>query len=302
MRYLITGGAGFIGSHVLGHIKKFNHSCIVLDNFSTGVHRNIPSEIKVYERDICHNGMEELLIAEGIDVVIHLAGQTMVPVSQEHPAFDCSVNVLGSVGVLDACRKAGVKRVVFASTAAVYGYVDQLPITEEQAGDPISFYGLSKYTFERYLEFYWQQFGLNYVILRFANVYGERQGDGGEGGVISIFTRKIKQAEAVTIFGDGAQTRDFIYAGDVAGAIYQASLSPNTNRAYNISTQIETSVNELVTCFERITGEPIARSYSEARTGDIARSVLSNHRAQRCLNWKPEVDLLEGLRRTYQFL
>jgi len=300
MRYLITGGAGFIGSHVLEHIRKFNHSCIVLDNFSTGVHRNIPSEIKVYERDICHNGMEELLIAEEIDVVIHLAGQTMVPVSQEHPAFDCSVNILGSVGVLDACRKAGVKRVVFASTAAVYGYADQLPITEEQAGDPISFYGLSKYTFERYLEFYWQQFGLSYVILRFANVYGERQGDGGEGGVISIFTKKIKQAEVVTIFGDGAQTRDFIYAGDVAGAIYQASLSPNTNRAYNISTQIETSVNELVTCFERITGEPIIRSYAEARTGDIARSVLANHQARRCLNWKPEVDLLEGLRRTYR--
>lgn len=302
MRFLVTGGAGFIGSHVVEYLVGLNHVCIVLDDFSTGLRPNIPCEVQLYQRDIRDAGLTELMIDEKIDLVIHLAGQTMVPVSLDNPGFDCAVNVLGTVNLLEACRLAAVKRVVFASTAAVYGMTEHLPISEPQAGVPISFYGLSKYTGEQYLQLYWRQFGLSYVVLRFANVYGERQGDGGEGGVISIFANKIRCGEPVTIFGDGLQTRDFIYAGDVARAIFQACISTYANTAYNISTQLETTVNELVECMETIAGEPVLRQYAAVRTGDITRSVLSNQAAISHLGWQPQTSLREGLQRTFHSL
>ena len=237
------------------------------------------------------------------DAIVHLAGQTLVSYSLEDPAFDADSNILGIVRVLEAARQSGVKRVVFSSTAAAYGDVPErdLPIKEAHRLAPMSFYGLSKVTAERYLELYHECFGLDYVILRFANVYGERQGDGGEGGVISIFARNVAEENEITIFGDGEQTRDFIYAGDIAEGVAAALTTTQANVVYNLSTQTQTSLRELVDVLSNVAGRRIIPKYGPERPGDIYKSSLSNARARRGLGWKPAVSLEEGLRRTYAY-
>lgn len=299
MKILVTGGAGFIGSHIVEKLVQEGCQVVVIDNFTTGVRGNIPADVKFIEMDIGSNQLINIFSAEKFDAVLHLAAQTMVPVSLKKPDYDCQVNIVGTVNVLEACRNTGVKRVVFSSTAAVYGDVEGIPILESAQTRPTSFYGLSKLTVENYLHMYQQVFGLDYVALRYANVYGERQGDGGEGGVVSIFTRLISQGKSLTIFGDGGQTRDFIYAGDVANANYQALLTPHVNHIYNVSSQLETSVNELVSIFEKIASKSIEKVCAPVRRGDIYRSMLSNAQAIKKLGWKPIMGLAEGLARTY---
>ena len=205
--------------------------------------------------------------------------------------------------VLEAARAANVKRVIFASTAAVYGDVkeDDLPVREAQPTEPMSFYGLSKLAVEKYLDMYHAVYGLEYVILRFANVYGERQGDGGEGGVISIFAKAMAEGRDITIYGDGEQTRDFVYAGDIAEGIVAALQTEEVNAAYNLSTQTETSLRELVSLLSEICGREIVPKYGPERDGDIYKSMLSNSRARRGLGWQPEISLADGLRRTYEY-
>lgn len=302
MKVLVTGGAGFIGSHVVEKLIAEQCQVVVLDNLSTGLKEHIPTGVPFVEMDIRSGDLLDLFEQEKFDAVIHLAAQTMVPVSLDKPAFDCDVNVLGTVNVLEACRKTGVKRIAFASSAAVYGDVSSVPIVETEQTAPASFYGLSKLVVEKYLQLYHQVFGLEYVALRYANVFGERQGDGGEGGVISIFTRKVSKGETLTVFGDGGQTRDFIYVGDVAAANYQALITDNVNRVYNISTQQETSVNDLINTLEKIHGAAIEKVYTAPREGDIYRSALSNQAATTLLGWQPKTDLNAGLERTFHSL
>lgn len=302
MKVLVTGGAGFIGSHVVEKLIAENCHVVVLDNLSTGLREHIPAGVAFVEMDIRSGDLLALFEQEKFDAVIHLAAQTMVPVSLDKPDFDCDVNVLGTVNVLEACRKTGVKRIAFASSAAVYGDAGSVPIVETEQTAPASFYGLSKLVVEKYLQLYHQVFGLEYVALRYANVFGERQGDGGEGGVISIFTRKVSKGEALTVFGDGGQTRDFIYVGDVAAANYQALVTENVNRIYNISTQQETSVNDLINTLENIHGAAIEKVYTAPREGDIYRSALSNQDATTLLGWQPKMGLYEGLERTFHSL
>jgi len=302
MKVLVTGGAGFIGSHLVEKLVQEGCQVVVLDNLSTGVRENIPSGVNFIEMDICSDELLNIFKVENFDGVFHLAGQTMVPVSLEKPDYDCQVNVLGTVNVLEACRKTGVKRVVFSSTAAVYGDVEGIPILESAQTGPTSFYGLSKLTVEQYLHLYQQVFGLDYVALRYANVYGERQGDGGEGGVVSIFTRLLSQGSSLTIFGDGGQTRDFIYAGDVASANYQALFTPHVNTVYNVSTQTETSVNELIAILAKVSGTSIEKICAPVREGDIYRSMLSNEKTTQQLGWQPLMGLAEGLERTYKHI
>lgn len=225
----------------------------------------------------------------------------MVNISVDDPAYDADVNIMGTVNVLEACRKTGVKRVVFSSTAATYGDIEEVPIREEFTVNPLSFYGLSKLTVEQYLKLYHELYGLEYVILRYANVYGERQGDGGEGGVISIFTKKVAKDEAFVIHGDGKQTRDFVYAGDVARANWCAVNTDHCNTIYNVSTNSETSIRELVDLLESASGKMVERQYGERREGDIYRSVLDNSKIVTRLDWMPLVNLQEGLKRTYDY-
>lgn len=299
MKILVTGGAGFIGSHVIEQLLKLDYEVAVLDNLSTGCRDHVPEEIPLYECDICSAEATEIMAREKFTAVIHLAAQTSVPESIMDPLKDGTVNIQGTLNILEACRKTGVKRLVFASSAAVYGDAEDLPLTEEIVSNPTSFYGLSKQTVEKYLELYWQNYGFSSVVLRFANVYGERQGDGGEGGVVSIFVRKLYRQECLTIYGDGGQTRDFVYVGDVARAIVQAVKADVGYGLYNVSTETEISVNELVQVLSNAAQKKPQIKYGPKREGDIYRSILRNQQAQVNLNWQPEISLKEGLKRTY---
>ena len=303
MKVLITGGAGFIGSHVAAHLRAVGDEPTALDNLSVGRRENLPAEVPLIEADVLDPSLHDVVSAGRFDAIIHLAGQTMVNASVEDPSFDARQNILGTMQVLEAARYGGVRRVVFASTAAAYGDVPEsdLPIKEVRPLLPLSFYGLSKVTAEGYLALYHRLFGLDYVVLRFANVYGERQGDGGEGGVVSIFARAAARGEALTIFGDGTQTRDFVYAGDIAAGIRAALVMHAPNAAYNLSTSSETNLKTLVALLSKIAGQEILPQYAPPRPGDIYRSALDNGAAKRHLGWRPEVSLEEGLRRTYGY-
>jgi UDP-glucose 4-epimerase len=304
-KVLVTGGAGFIGYHTVKALLAKNYQVVVLDNFSTGAKSNLHAAAGLYETDILDENISAIFAAEKFDHVIHLAAQTMAPFSIAHPDIDCHTNILGTVKIMDAAKNHRVKRVVFASSAAVYGDLGAAALKEEDAAViPASFYGLSKLTAEKYLALYHQLFGLNYAILRFANVYGERQGEGGEGGVVSIFARKIKSGKSLEVFGDGGQTRDFIYAGDVAEASCRALSAPeiNINRVYNVSTMKPTSVNDLSRILSEAAGKQTAVIHQAPRKGDIYHSLLDNTAARGMLDWQPLVDLSEGLKKTYSDL
>ena len=303
MNILVTGGAGFIGSHLVRHLLAKGENVTALDNLSTGLAENLPPEAKLVEMDILDEELPKVVAAGAFDAIVHLAAQTMVDTSIKNPLLDTRENLLGTVQVLEAARAANVKRVIFASTAAVYGDVkeDDLPVREAQPTLPLSFYGLSKLSVEKYLEMYRKIYGMEYVVLRFANVYGERQGDGGEGGVISIFAKAVAEGRDITIYGDGEQTRDFVYAGDIAEGILAALRTEEVNAAYNLSTQTETSLRELVSLLAEIRGREIVPKYGAEREGDIYKSMLSNSRARRGLDWQPATTLADGLRRTYEY-
>ena len=302
MKILVTGGAGFIGSHLMRKLQEAGHDAVALDNLSTGLKENLLPGMRLVVRDIHDTEVETLFQEEHFDAVVHLAAQTLVSDSMMYPENDMYQNVAGTVRILECCRKYGVKRIIFSSSAATYGDVAEtaLPISETLPQAPLSFYGLTKKTAEKYLELYHLAYGLDYVVLRFANVYGERQGDGGEGGVISIFTKRLAQGKGITIFGDGKQTRDFVYAGDIADGILAALTTDAVNTAYNLSTTEETSLNELVQVLSTIAGRTITPAYDTPREGDIYRSSLNNEKAVCNLGWKPQVSLKEGLTRTYK--
>lgn len=303
MKILITGGAGFIGSHLVRKLQSENVQFIVVDNLSTGSLENLPENVSFINLDIRKPELWDLMEKEKFDAVVHFAAQTMVNISIDDPVNDMDENVHGTVNVLEGAKNTGIKRIVFSSTAAAYGDVteEQLPVKENELLQPMSFYGLSKVTAEKYLAMYHLCFGLDYVVLRFANVYGERQGNGGEGGVISIFGKQIAQDKQITIFGDGGQTRDFIYAGDIANGVWAALNTKNVNTVYNLSTQKETSLLEMIKIFEQVSGKKINPAFVAERVGDIYRSSLCNEKAKSGLDWDPKVTLKDGLKRTYQY-
>jgi UDP-glucose 4-epimerase len=304
MKVLVTGGAGFIGSHTVDKMTARGWSVVVLDNLSSGLRSHVNNKARLIEMDILDDQLLALFVREKFDYIVHLAAQTAVPYSIDHPDVDCRVNLLGMVNVLEASRKTGVKRVVFSSSAAVYGDAPKLPIPEKAPLQPGSFYGLTKCSGEKYLNLYKEIHGLNYIVLRYANVYGERQGNGGEGGGVSIFTQKLAHNQPISIFGDGGQTRDFVYVGDVAEANCQAIIAPQpaANTVYNISTQTQTSVNDLVEILVASSGKQVTKSLLPARDGDIYHSMLSNRAAMANLDWQPRMPLREGLQRTYRSL
>lgn len=305
MKVLVTGGAGFIGSHLMRYLLENGYDAVALDNLTVGRRENLLPDMELIEADVLSDRLTGIVAQGRYDAIVHLAAQTMVNTSMDMPRFDAEQNIAGTINVMEAARDANVERVILASTAAAYGDVleTELPIKETHKRAPMSFYGLSKSVAEQYLDMYHKSFGIDYIVLRFANVYGERQGNGGEGGVISIFCNALAGGNDITIFGDGEQTRDFIYAGDIASGI-AASLSAKpkaANVAYNLSTQTETSLRELVSVLGNIKGSPIIPKYGPERPGDIYKSMLSNGRAKRGLGWRPMMPLEEGLRRTYEY-
>lgn len=302
MEILITGGAGFIGSHILAQLQgRRDMDVVVFDNLSSGSKEHVPAGMELVEGDVCDEAAVDALFADHhFDAVIHLAAQTMVPTSVEQPVLDCRINLEGVLHVLEACRIHGTGHILFSSSAAVYGDNLHIPLKETERLVPTSPYGITKMTTEHYLRVYHELYGMDATVFRFANVYGERQGEKGEGGVVSIFCKLLSQRQGITVFGDGNQTRDFVYAGDIAQAIIRA-LPLKGCHTMNVSTGQETSINDLIRSFEKAVGYTVPVQYTAPRTGDILRSVLSNEALKRDLGFVPEMDLEEGIRRTYDW-
>ena len=300
MKILVTGGAGFIGSHLLQLLQgQQGVEVVVYDNLSSGRREHVPKAIRLVEGDVRDaEGLANLFASEGFDSVVHLAAQTMVPYSLSHPEEDCQINLLGLINILECCRKYAVKHIVFSSSAAVYGDNLNIPLHEEEKPMPTSAYGITKMASEHYLRMYHDLYGLNTTVLRFANVYGERQGAGGEGGVVSIFCKLLAAGQGVTVFRNGEQTRDFVYAGDIAEALWRGSQLEG-HHVINISTQKETSVNQLLAAFKQAVGREFPVQYAPIREGDIFRSVLANGRCVELLGFCPAMNLQEGVARTY---
>ena len=293
MRALVTGGAGFIGSHLVDALCARGDTVAVLDDLSSGKRERVPAGVALHVADIADAAATAEALAEARpEVVFHLAAQVDVRHSVADPVLDAKRNVAGTASVLEAARRAGARRVLLASTGgALYGEGVTLPTPEDASLAPFSPYGTSKAAAELYLGLYHRLYGLSTMALRFGNVYGPRQDPHGEAGVIAIFAGAAAEGRTVTVFGDGTQTRDYIYVGDVVAGFLAAAGAEATG-AVNIGTGVETSVTELVTAL----GVPA--EYAPARTGEVARSCLDISRAAEVLGWAPAVGLQDGVRRT----
>jgi UDP-glucose 4-epimerase len=296
VRAIVTGGAGFIGSHVVEALLARGDEVTVVDDLSNGKRENLPEGTPLVERDL-RDGLGETFADVRPEVCFHLGAQVDVRVSVDRPTHDASVNVLGTLEVLEAAR-AHETQVVFSSTGgAIYGECDG-PATEEAARRPLAPYGVSKLAGEEYLAAYNRLYGTRHVSLRYGNVYGPRQDPHGEAGVVAIFLGALAEGRAPRIFGDGLQTRDYVYAGDVARATLAAA--GQDGGVFNVGTGSETSVVELYEACRRVAGSALESEPAPARLGELQRSVLDVSRAERELGWRPEVSLEEGLRLTWE--
>lgn len=297
MRILITGGAGFIGSHVADAYLALGHEVAIVDNLCTGSRENVPKNAQFFQADIVDAGaLKEIFSSFRPDVVSHHAAQISVVDSVENPAYDAGINIDGSLNVWQCARDFGTQRFIFSSSGgAIYGQVETSPVGEEQPANPMSPYGLSKMVFERYLTLLQSYSSLVPVILRYANVYGPRQGAQGEAGVVSIFARRLLEDKPCTIFGDGSMTRDYVYVGDVAQANCRA-LTQGDGGVFNIGSGLQTSTLELYGLLRQITGRgPEAPQFAPERAGEVRSIALECSRAAANLGWRPSTPLQHGL-------
>ncbi len=301
MKILVTGGAGFIGSWVADSYIGNGHEVLILDDLSSGRLENVNAKAAFVKGDIRDRGLIKSVMDDfKPDVVNHHAAQIDVRKSVEDPAFDAEVNIIGSITLLENSVKHGVKKFVFASTGgAIYGEPEDIPADESTPPMPISAYGTSKYAVEKYLEYYRHIYSLDFVALRYANVYGPRQNPHGEAGVVAIFCSRILSGRTCLIYGDGSQTRDYVYVGDVARANVLALDSKSGS--YNIGTGVETSVNELVSELGVASGHVFNTEHAEARAGEVQRISLGAELAEEVLGWEPRVFLDEGIRNTWEW-
>ncbi len=310
MRIILTGGAGFIGSHVAGLLLAHGHDVAIIDNLSTGKRENVPEGARFHEADI-RSGCAEVFKEFRPEALCHQAAQMDVRRSVREPDFDAEVNVLGTLRLLENCVRHGVGKVVFASTGgAIYGEQNVFPASEGHPQYPVSPYGVSKLSGERYLHYYEAQYRLPYAALRYANVYGPRQDPHGEAGVVAIFCGNLALGRASRINGTGEQTRDYVYVEDVARANVLALESgagdggPEggaSSGAYNIGTGVETSVNEIYEVLRGISGRALSPEHGPAKPGEQLRSCVDPSAAGRALGWHPEVGLAAGLKETFEF-
>ena len=302
MKILVTGGAGFIGSHVVDTFLAAGHEVAVVDNLTTGDARWINPRARFHEVDLRSARLGRVFETERPEVVAHLAAQASVSRSVTDPAFDASVNIGGGIGLLECCRRYGVRRVIYSSSGgAGYGDTDVIPTPESHPTLPISPYGITKVAMEQYASAWSGIYGISGVSLRYANIYGPRQNPQGEAGVIAIFCHRLLTGQVPLINGDGEQTRDYTYVEDVAAANLRALEHPEVTGPVNISTGVETSVNALYRALVEAAGSRVAAQHAPARPGEQRRSCLHPERAGRVLGWKPMVSLGEGLRRTFGF-
>ena len=302
MKVLVTGGAGFIGSHVVDALISAGYEVVVVDDLSTGRLANLNPAATFYQVDIRSPQLAEVFEKERPDYVDHHAAQMDVRRSIADPLFDAEVNVIGSINLIECCRRYGVKRLIYISTGgAVYGEPEYLPCDEAHPVNPICPYGASKHTVEHYLFMYHLNYDLDYIVLRYPNVYGPRQDPHGEAGVVAIFTGQMLAGGQVVINGDGEQQRDFVYVEDCARANLMAMNSQNANLIYNLGYGRGTSVNEIFTTLKTITGYQPPGIHGPAKVGETRQIYLDATKAQKELGWKPTVNLEEGLQRTADY-
>ena len=299
---LVTGGAGFIGSHLVDRLVQENYRVIIVDDLSTGKLKNLNHDATFHHMSITQPTFPDVLNRERPDLVFHLAAQSSVPHSVKDPILDNEVNVLGTLRLLEASRRAGVEKIIYSSTGgALYGEPEVVPCPDDAPVTPISPYGMSKYMAEQYLEFYSRQYRLNFTTLRYGNVYGPRQDPFGEAGVVAIFISAMLGGKRPRIFGDGNQTRDFVCVDDIVDANI-AAIHRGHRKALNIGTGQLTSVNQLIEMLKQIIGFRWDAEHGPARAGDVYRISLDSSRAEAELAWTPKTDLAEGLARTVKFL
>ncbi len=300
MRVLITGGAGFVGSHIADACVDRRYDTYIVDNLMTGRKENIPAQATWINADIATDQLETIFAKVKPDIVFHHAANASVSVSVKNPMLDQQVNIQGTIQILEAAVKHNVRKVVYASSAAIYGNPAYLPIDEKHPIAPLSPYGISKYVPELYLHTYRNLHNLNFTALRYANIYGPRQIAEGEGGVVAIFTDHVVKGEPITIQGDGEQTRDFIYVSDIV-AVNLAAIEHGDGESYNIGTGQVTSINDLVKTMQQTSDQPIIVQHTAPREGDIRHSYFNLNAAKTGLQWEPKVSLSEGLQQTLEY-
>jgi len=301
MKVILTGGAGFIGSWVADALIADGHRVLILDDLSSGKEENIPKEAEFVKCDIRdRDALDSLFSDFKPDIVNHHAAQINVRKSVENPTLDAQVNILGSLNLLEISKRHRVKKFIFASTGgAIYGEPETIPVDERAIPLPISPYGVSKLSVERYLDYYNLVFGLEYVALRYSNVYGPRQNPHGEAGVIAIFCNRILEGQKCDIFGDGNQKRDYVFVGDLARANVLSLRAPVG--IYNLGTGIEISVNDLINILVKATGIAANVHYLPYRAGEVQRIALDISKAGKMIGWFPEVSFEDGLTRTWNW-
>jgi UDP-glucose 4-epimerase len=301
MKVLVTGGAGFIGSHVVDRLVQEGHEVVVVDNLVSGRRRNLNKAARFYKIDIQSWRLERVFRNERPSIVMHLAAQINVRRSVEDPVFDAQVNILGTLNVMEQSVKHGVRKIIFSSSGgAIYGEQEQFPATEAHSTKPMSPYGISKLSAEQYLSYCQRLTGVRFVSLRYANVYGPRQDPEGEAGVVSIFIQKMLQNEQPVINGNGRQTRDFVYVEDVVEANL-AAMTQEAQGAYNVGTGVETSVNDLFRRLFEMTKASCKELHGPAMPGEQMRSVIDPSRIRHELGWDYKVEISEGLQRTVEY-
>ena len=301
MRILVTGGAGFIASHIVDAYIADGHDVTIIDNLVTGRKENINTKAKFYQMDIQDDKVQDIFEKQKIDLVSHHAAQMDVRRSVEDPVYDAKNNVLGMLNILQASVKTGVARFIFASSGgAIYGEQDTFPADEQHKTQPHSPYGITKLVGEKYLFFYALNYRLGYTVLRYANVYGPRQNPHGEAGVVAIFCKRLLAGEQPTINGNGEQTRDFVYVKDVVAAKVKA-LTRKDNEIFNVGTSRETTVNEVYRHLNHLTGAKKPEKYGAAKEGEQFRSVIDYGHAKKSMGWQPQYDLSQGLTETVEF-
>jgi len=297
MKCLVTGGAGFIGSHVVDKLVDLGHDIVVIDNLFTGLKENINPKAKFVKISI-NSDLNDIFEKEKPEFVFHLAAQANLRKSFENPAMDAKINVGGSLNIIDCCVRYKVKKLIFSSTAALYSPNVDLPCSEKDEASPMSPYGLTKLTVEKYLKIMKDYHGLDYAALRYSNVFGPRQNPLGEAGVVCVFMDKISNGQDIMINGDGEQTRDFIFVADVADANVQA-MAKGVNGIFNVSSEQETSINYLAETLKNISGNNINISHGEGIKGELRRSCLSNEKLKKT-GWNNNTGFEDGLKVTYE--
>jgi UDP-glucose 4-epimerase len=302
MKVLVTGGAGFIGSHVVDKLIERNYEVVIVDDLSSGKKKNINKKAKFYNLDIQDPQLESIFETERPEYVNHHAAQIDVRRSVSDPLYDARINVLGTINILQTCIKYKAKKIIFASSGgAIYGEQEIFPAPENHPLRPISPYGITKLTAEHYLCYYNTVYGLDYTVLRYANVYGPRQDPFGEAGVVAIFIQKMLKGEQPVINGDGEQTRDFVYVNDVAQSNLLALTNNTKEKIFNIGTGIESTINMVFDNLKDIINPSIEEKHGPPKQGEQRRSVIECSRANEILNWNTQISLIDGLRKTFNY-